>query len=197
MSTPLVPRSNRLDNIVAIQGGQLLLDYISIIEKEAVEEVCDLDTYSVTFYGITEPPKIDTPFFSLFTNDMDGLRFHLEAENDMTKKVWNIIVWATIRNPFYYRGEGDMSYDYPSFTNIMWNGLTLLETAILLNNEEAITLLLLYQRRTWHTNNHVRSTYLETGKALAKKNNVKPEMIERLEKYYLLPSKWSKKGMNL
>jgi hypothetical protein len=58
--------TRRIDDFVAIRNGELLF-----LSKDIYDEL------EVTFYGITETPSIDSPFYCLFSNDIETLRFHL------------------------------------------------------------------------------------------------------------------------
>jgi len=195
----LSSRLNRFDDLASIRGGEILLQCISLVEKSAVEEINNtLDTvsYPVTFFGITELPCSKTAFYCLFTNDMETLKYHLDVERDIEKVAWNGDRWDRAFVECYHRNNKHSRIEeHPYFTNMLWNRLTLLEVAILLNHEEAIQLLLKYQRRMWHKKENRKTSYLATGLALAKQFG-RIDLVDRLTACTSLPSQWNINGMN-
>lgn len=184
--------TRRIDDFVAIRNGELLLPNISIIESRAIKDMFDvLDTNAVTFYGITETPSVDSPFYCLFSNDIETLRFHLVNENDICKNAWNCdrSTWMQTWLP-----KSTGIEESPRFSNLLWNNLTMLEVAQLLENKDAVELLLTFQRRTWWYKNSRNTSYKGAGMCLAKRFG-KADIVDRLKKFSFLPSVWSLKGM--
>lgn len=161
---------------------------LSLSTIQSKGSLCDIkplevyNEYPIDFYGSTETVHMTSPFYYLFSNDMKQLEHMIKMEFDITKYVyhWKNGTFA-VSFALCYCSIHDPITELPNkYINLLWNDLTLLEVAYLLYHEEAIQLLLRYQRRTWEHSSKQITYYKNKGIILATQFG-KFDVVERLQ----------------
>ena len=169
--------SNRIIDFLSLGKGVELLQYINISEIETIQEFSnsvhvELDTtmYPISFYGINYPPIYGSIFDAIFKNDTEKMHFLLQTNQD--RKIKHI--YRKLNEPTVTINS--ITYSCP----LLWNGLNALEVAILLENNEAISILRSYRRTMAHVIKPFSSVYGHVSLELAYKYN-KQHVIQRLQ----------------
>jgi len=166
-----------------MESNRSIIPFISLGEIKPLQEVYgETIVYPIYFYDKTETVSITSPFYYLFSNDMKQLEYMLTMEFDITRYVYD---WSkcefTLSFALCYCHPRDPMSELPNqYMNLLWNDLTLLEVAYLLYHEEAIQLLLQYQRRTWEYNSKQITYYKNKGIVLATQFG-KFDVVKRLQ----------------
>ena len=156
--------------------GANVLPFISMIEKPALEEVCDfkLDTktYPVSFYGITDIPPSYSIFHALFTNDMKKMEKILQQNKDLT--YIQPYVSGTL-------GGNCTSVHRMTIRTHLWHNMNALEMAYLLQHHEGILLLKKYGRRIWHVRSITNTTSFGDHAIQLARKYQRDDIVQQLE----------------
>lgn len=174
-------------DILHIGYGKAFFPFLNCTELVQLREVSK-DTYAickkaakyVNFYGMEIPQTIG-PFYDLFHGNYRSFEFYLQQNLDFKIK------------SRYRRLDGytdpNLKKDYIK-TNIIWNGLVLMEVAYMLQDIIAIDILETYNRTTYHCIRAYSTTYGYTSIRLLETYNehdIKQKLIELRPDIYKIP----------
>jgi hypothetical protein len=147
--------TSRLQSFISIGDGALVLPYINYTAlktlsqlSKKMHDICEANKHLTLFYGHTLPSpgwKTDSAaeptdiFYDLFHKRYNELKAALASNQDIfiSHQYWDF-------NPITNTYEGSM---YRATTyNRLWNNMCLMELAYMLQDEDAIALLISYDR---------------------------------------------------
>ena len=134
---------SRFIDFLSLGYGTEILPNIHITELDTIQELYHqlsiplyTHIYPVTFYGYTIPPPKDSIFYAIMINDKEKIHTMLRTNKDINIK-YKYKAYDTVENKLI-----------PSHKKkyVVWNNITPLEMAILMENKEMVDILRSYNR---------------------------------------------------